>query len=251
MSIDWVTLLAQIANFLLLVWLLKRFLYRPILRGIDEREAEIARRMRQAEQAKEQARQAELDYLQRSEQLLSSQQERLAAATAAAQQQRDKILQQARQQLEQEQQQWHEFLQQERQEFIRQLEVQAAYTLAELLRSALHELSGQPLEQAMLQRLPQRIEPMLAELQPAIGSKHQATITSASEICSQGQQQFVTDMKKLLPQLQWEFVLDEKQSPGLRLQMGGAQLDWTIESYVDSLRRLMSEQFVDQAGPTD
>ncbi|HAB91660.1 MAG TPA: F0F1 ATP synthase subunit B, partial [Pseudomonas sp.] len=45
MSIDWITVLAQIANFLVLLWLLKRFLYRPILDGIDAREAEIARRM--------------------------------------------------------------------------------------------------------------------------------------------------------------------------------------------------------------
>ena len=35
MSIDWITVAAQIVNFLVLVWLLKRFLYRPILNGID------------------------------------------------------------------------------------------------------------------------------------------------------------------------------------------------------------------------
>ncbi|MER2603590.1 MAG: F0F1 ATP synthase subunit B, partial [Candidatus Competibacter phosphatis] len=31
MQIDWFTVAAQIVNFLLLVWLLKRFLYRPVL----------------------------------------------------------------------------------------------------------------------------------------------------------------------------------------------------------------------------
>ena len=35
MSIDWITVAAQLINFLVLVWLLKRFLYRPILNGID------------------------------------------------------------------------------------------------------------------------------------------------------------------------------------------------------------------------
>ena len=51
MSIDWITVIAQIANFLVLVWLLKRFLYRPILDGIDAREAEIARSMAEAGKA--------------------------------------------------------------------------------------------------------------------------------------------------------------------------------------------------------
>ena len=45
MSIDWITVAAQIVNFLALVWLLRRFLYRPILDGIDAREKEIADRM--------------------------------------------------------------------------------------------------------------------------------------------------------------------------------------------------------------
>ena len=39
MQIDWFTLLAQIVNFLLLVWLLKHFLYGRVVRAMDEREA--------------------------------------------------------------------------------------------------------------------------------------------------------------------------------------------------------------------
>ena len=59
MSIDWITVVAQIANFLVLVWLLKRFLYRPILDGIDAREAEITRRMAEAGEAQKKAQAAE------------------------------------------------------------------------------------------------------------------------------------------------------------------------------------------------
>ena len=38
MLIDWFTICAQALNFLILVWLMKRFLYKPILHAIDERE---------------------------------------------------------------------------------------------------------------------------------------------------------------------------------------------------------------------
>ena len=38
MLIDWFTVGAQALNFLILVWLMKRFLYQPILHAIDERE---------------------------------------------------------------------------------------------------------------------------------------------------------------------------------------------------------------------
>jgi F-type H+-transporting ATPase subunit b len=42
MLIDWFTVCAQAINFLILVWLLKRFLYKPILNAIDTREKLIA-----------------------------------------------------------------------------------------------------------------------------------------------------------------------------------------------------------------
>ena len=42
MLIDWFTVGAQALNFLILVWLMKRFLYKPILHAIDAREKRIA-----------------------------------------------------------------------------------------------------------------------------------------------------------------------------------------------------------------
>src|ERR1700691_4973466 len=42
MLIDWFTVGAQVLNFLILVWLLKRFLYKPVLDAIDARESSIA-----------------------------------------------------------------------------------------------------------------------------------------------------------------------------------------------------------------
>ena len=43
MHIDWWTLGLQTVNFAILVWLLHRFLYKPVLRMIDARKAEIER----------------------------------------------------------------------------------------------------------------------------------------------------------------------------------------------------------------
>src|SRR5690625_483915 len=85
MSIDWVTVLAQLANFLLLMWLLRRFLFRPILAGIDAREAEIARRLSAADEARVQAEVAEERYQELYRQTLVSQEERVAEALAATQ----------------------------------------------------------------------------------------------------------------------------------------------------------------------
>lgn len=45
MLIDWFTVGAQAVNFLILVWLLRRFLYRPVLAAIDAREKKVAEKI--------------------------------------------------------------------------------------------------------------------------------------------------------------------------------------------------------------
>ncbi len=49
MLIDWFTVGAQALNFLILVWLMKRFLYKPILNAIDAREKKIAAELADAD----------------------------------------------------------------------------------------------------------------------------------------------------------------------------------------------------------
>ena len=57
MLIDWFTIGAQVLNFLILVWVMKRFLYKPILVAIDKREARIAAELADADAKKAEAQQ--------------------------------------------------------------------------------------------------------------------------------------------------------------------------------------------------
>ena len=49
MLIDWFTVGAQALNFIILVWLLKRYLYKPILNAVDTREKRIAAQLADAD----------------------------------------------------------------------------------------------------------------------------------------------------------------------------------------------------------
>ncbi|HXM16687.1 MAG TPA: hypothetical protein VN933_15690, partial [Candidatus Eremiobacteraceae bacterium] len=67
MPIDWFTVVAQAINFLILVWLLKRFLYKPILHAIDEREKAIAAQLAEAEAKKAEAQKERDDFQHKNE----------------------------------------------------------------------------------------------------------------------------------------------------------------------------------------
>ena len=56
MHLDWWTIALQTINFAVLVWLLHRFLYKPVLRLIDARKAEVLRQYDDAKAAEDKAK---------------------------------------------------------------------------------------------------------------------------------------------------------------------------------------------------
>jgi F-type H+-transporting ATPase subunit b len=56
MRFDWSTFALQTVNFAILVWLLRRFLYRPVLRLLDDRRAEIDKQYADARMAEARAK---------------------------------------------------------------------------------------------------------------------------------------------------------------------------------------------------
>ena len=96
MLIDWFTVGAQALNFLILVWLMKRFLYKPILDAIDAREQRIAAELADAD-AKSDAAQKERDKFQHKNEEFDQQRAALLSqATDEVTAERQRLLDEAR-----------------------------------------------------------------------------------------------------------------------------------------------------------
>lgn len=242
MSIDWITVIAQIANFLVLVWLLKRFLYRPILDGIDAREAEIARSMAEAGKAQQKAEAAAAQYRAQQAQLHADRDTLVDKALQASETQRDALLAAARAKLEQEQQDWHKHLQREREQFTAQLQRAAAETLLELTRKALRELADETLEAAIVRNVGTRLHAIADELSQAAGDSTEALASTRDALPEAAQAQLQADIKKLLPHTALRFETNPQQAPGLILRIGGAQVAWTVDSYTEEFDTLLNDR---------
>ena len=96
MLIDWFTILAQVLNFLILVWLMKRFLYKPILRAIDAREKRIAAELVDADTKKAEALRERDEFKHKNEEFDQQRNELLSKATDEAQAERQRLLNEAR-----------------------------------------------------------------------------------------------------------------------------------------------------------
>ena len=241
MSIDWVTVLAQIANFLVLLWLLKRFLYRPILDGIDAREAQISKRMAAAEQAQREAKAAESQYVKQRAQLVTEHDALLEKALAATEDQRDDLLAAARVKLEQEQQDWRKHLEHERQAFNTRLQQNGTEALLRLTRKALHDLADETLEDAIVRHIGKQLQPMVGELRQAAADSKKAQVTTRDALGQDTQALLQSEVQQWLPDVALSFATDAQQAPGLIMQVGGAQVAWTTDSYMDELAQLLTQ----------
>jgi len=242
MSIDWITVAAQIANFLVLVWLLKRFLYRPILDGIDAREEEITERMQQAVRAKERAQAVEQQYQDKLNALTLAQSEMTQTIRKTAQEQRDVLVSKAQQRLEREHQTWKAHLNDETRKYSARLHRAGAKALLSLTHKALGDLADETLEARMAQHLLGQIEPMVPDLQRAAGQASQAVITSHTPLSEPVKEELTSHLQEVFPEIAIRFEIDDAQAPGLVLRVGGAQLAWTIDSYIDGLEAMVAEQ---------
>ena len=65
MELDLTTIVLEILNFLVLVWLLKRFLYQPVLKVIDQRQQSINNTLAEAQQTRQQAESLQQQYEER------------------------------------------------------------------------------------------------------------------------------------------------------------------------------------------
>ncbi|MCG3268547.1 F0F1 ATP synthase subunit B [Yoonia sp. I 8.24] len=235
MSIDWMTVGAQIANFLVLVWLLKRFLYRPILDGIDAREAEITQRMTEAVDAKDGAEAITEEYHEKLQKLHVSQAEMSETIRKSAEDQRDTLLAEARNQMESERAGWQAHMDDEAHKYTARLQLAGADALLSLTRKALNDLADETLEDRIARNLARQLKPMAADLNAAAGDGALAIVVSHSALAQSVQDDLVAELEIMFPQVAVTFEVDEAQSPGIMLRIGGAQLAWTVDSYIDGL----------------
>src|SRR5476649_2613858 len=96
MLIDWFTVGAQALNFIILVWLLKRFLYKPIINAVDAREKRITAGLADADAKKAEAQKERDEFQHKSEEFDQQRAALLSKATDEAKAERQRLLDDAR-----------------------------------------------------------------------------------------------------------------------------------------------------------
>ncbi len=158
MLIDGFTVLAQAINFLVLIVLLRHFLYRPLLRAVAGRERRIAAELAAARAAREQAQNESAQLAQRQAQIEAERERVLAMTLADAQAERRNVLEHARQDAERMQAEWHLAMQTEFSRLRATLVQRTCEEVYSLARRLLADLAGEQLQTLMVAKFVVRLQ---------------------------------------------------------------------------------------------
>ena len=252
MLIDWFTVGAQAVNFLILVWLLRRFLYKPVLAAIDAREKKVAAKIGDAT-AQEAKAQAERDELRKRNEAFDREREALLLkATDEAAVERQRLIESARQDSQLLRVKLTQALENERTELGHQLSMQTQAEVFAVARKTLADLSGASLEDRMIEVFIARLRALPEKQRLALAGAGVDTATSgtvihaapartalvrtAFECPPAGRAKVESAIRECLgANVAIRFETSPEFVCGIEITVDGVKLAWSVADYLSSL----------------
>jgi len=243
MLIDWFTVGAQALNFLILVWLLKRFLYRPILNAVDAREKLIAGKLADAA-AKEAEAQKERDaFQQRNEAFDRQRDELMAKATAAANAERQRLLDDARKAADALSAKRHEALSSDAHSLRQALRRRTQQEVFAIARKALTDLSATSLEERMGEVFTARVRALEGKAKESLAqalaaAAEPALVRSAFDLPAAQRAALQEALNETFSRdVPLRFETAPALISGIELITNGQKVAWSIADYLTSLEK--------------
>jgi len=253
MHINWFVLFCQIFNFLLLVYLLKRFLYGRIIKAMDDREAKIVERFAEAQELKVKATEAVEIYDKRNQLLSEKSEQMLNEASMAAEAKRKELMDKVRADVELIKVRWQDMLASEQDAFFQDLRQRAAKQIYSTARKALTDLADANLEERIIDEFIRRIRELdkekSAQIRKAIsGQGNKVVVQSAFGIPAQTQGRIEQALKG---QINNGFTIRYDTEPeivsGIELRVNGHKIAWSLNEYLETLVENLSETLQKEA----
>jgi F-type H+-transporting ATPase subunit b len=259
MLFDWFTVGAQVLNFLILVWLLKRFLYKPILHAIDAREKRIAAQLADAETKKAEAQKERTEFQHRNEEFDRQRNDLLSKTQDEVKTERSRLLDEARQAADALRAKRQDALQREQQSLDDEIARRTREEVFAIARKTLTDLAGTSLEQRMSDVFVRRLRELEGEAKEVLAK---ALKTSADPALVRSAFDLPAEQRAAIQQVLNETFSDEirirfETQPnvisGIELTVNGRKVAWSIADYLTSLGKsvggLLKEQSTPQGKP--
>ena len=247
MLIDWFTVGAQALNFIILVWLLKRFLYKPILDAIDAREQRIAAKLADADAKKADAQREHDEFQHKNEELDRQRAALLHKATQEAKAERERLIDEARSAADAVAASRQEALRSEAQKLLQAVRRRTEQEVFAIARKALADLATTSLEERIGEVFMRRLRTMNDETKQGLTealrtATEPAVVRSVFELPAAQRAAIQNALNEAFSadvRVRYETAPDLVS--GIEFTANGQKLGWSIAEYLASLEQGVGE----------
>jgi F-type H+-transporting ATPase subunit b len=245
--LDWFTVSAQALNFLILIWLLKRLLYKPILAAIDAREQHIAKELADAAAKQTEADKQRDEFVRKNDEFNRQRAGLLSQATDAANAESQRLIGIARQAADSVSADRQRALQSDLLNLHQALRVRTQQEVFAIAAQTLKDLATANLNACVVDSFTHRVRNMDAQPKAALaeairGAAAPAVVRSAFELLPEQRaalqnalnESFSTDMPL-------RFETAPELVAGIELASNGQKVSWSIAGYLTSLEQSVDE----------
>lgn len=249
MVIDLFTVIAQIINFVILVFLLKRFLFNPILGIIDQREAQIADRIHKAEEDQAKAEQELQKQRELKEKLEQEWDQGLAEVKEKVKSKQEEMMEEAKKSVDEAQQNWKEAISKQRSSFLRELKDISRKQVWKISRKVLSDLANEDLEKQLVKSFLSQLENPDSqagnkEFLSGLGKEKKMEILTGFQLSKEDKKDLIDKINDIAGEKkEITFKQSKDLISGIELRAEGKKITWSIESYLDMIERNLQEYF--------
>ena len=247
MLIDWFTVAAQVVNFLILVWLMKRFLYKPILRAIDEREKRIATELANADKKKAEAQKESDDFKHKNEEFDKQRAALLSKATDEAKAERQRLLDEARKDAAALSSKLQEALRDQEHTLHQAISRRTQQEVFAITRKTLTDLATVSLEERLGEVFTRRLREMDAQAKAGLAqalktASDPALVRSAFDLPAQQRAAIQNALNETFSaDIHVRFETAPDLISGIELSTNGQKVAWSIADYLMSMEKSVDE----------
>jgi len=255
MLIDWFTVGAQAINFIILVWLLKRFLYKPILDAVDAREKRVATELADADAKKAEAKKERDEFQYKNEEFDQQRAALLSKATEEAKAERQRLLGEARQAAEALSAKRQETLRSDAHNLSEAISRRTRQEVFAIARKALTDLATTSLEERLAEVFTRRLREMdgkaKAGLAEALKSASDpAVVRSAFDLPAEQRTAIQNALNETFSaKIRVRFETAPDLVSGIELTTNGQKVAWSIADYLASLEKGVEELLKEKDKP--
>ncbi len=257
MTLDWVRIVAQLLNFVLLLWLLRKFLFAPLTNIMAAREERVRKGVEQAEQLQRHAEELQTKYESELAGLEAERQKILKEASDAAAQVRDDLIEDARKEARTAHTNFHAQLEREKHEIQDAISRQIIENACDLASLVVRQVMGVRLADLaatrLIERMADRADDQAKLKSSLVSERAPVVVISHAELSDEATRNLTEAVFELAGtrERKIEFRVDPDLLVGVSISTGGATLSWNAMDQIKQVREISLEKLALPGGNSE